>query len=65
MWKIGQCCCRPESTKIVKVNGWIILEVGFGNHPNKVLSIFKDSNYRNAKLIKDFNGDNRILIAQV
>ncbi len=51
--------------KIVEVNGWIILEVGFGNHPNKVLSIFKDSNYRNAKLIKDFNGDNRILIAQV
>ena len=51
--------------KIVKVNGWIILEVGLGNHPNEVLSIFKDSNYRNAKLVKDFNGDNRVLIAQV
>ena len=22
-WKIGQCCCRPETAKIVKVNGWI------------------------------------------
>ena len=51
--------------KIVKVNGWMILEVGLGNHPNEVLSIFKYSNYRNLKLIKDFNGDNRVLIAQV
>ena len=51
--------------KIVKVNGWIILEVGLGNHPNEVLSIFKNLNYRNAKLVKDFNGDNRVLIAQV
>ena len=50
--------------KIVKVNGWIILEVGLGNHPNEVLSIFKDSKYRNPKLVKDFNGDNRVLITQ-
>ncbi len=52
-------------TKIVKVDGWIILEVGLGNHPNKVLSIFKDSNYQNPKLVKDFNGDYRVLIVQV
>ena len=51
--------------KIVKVNGWIILEVGLGNHPNEVLSIFKDLNYRNPKLVKDFNRDNRVFIAQV
>ncbi len=51
--------------RIVKGNGWMILEVGLGNHPNEVLSIFKDSNYRNVKLVKDFNGDNRVLIAQV
>ena len=51
--------------KIVKVNGWMILEVGLGSHPNEVLSIFKYSNYRNLRLIKDFNGDNRVLIAQV
>ncbi len=51
--------------RIVNGNGWMILEVGLGNHPNEVLSIFKDSNYRNVKLVKDFNGDNRVLIAQV
>ena len=51
--------------KIVKVNGWIILEVGLENHSIEVLSIFKDSNYRNPRLIKDFNRDNRVLIAQV
>lgn len=51
--------------KIVKVNGWIILEVGLENHSSEVLSIFKDSNYRNPRLIKDFNKDNRVLIAQV
>ena len=51
--------------KIVKVNGWIILEVGLENHSSEVLSIFKDSNYKNPRLIKDFNRDNRVLIAQV
>ena len=51
--------------KIVKVNGWIILEVGLENHSSEVLSIFKDSNYKNSRLIKDFNRDNRVLIAQV
>ena len=51
--------------KIVKLDGWIILEVGLKNHPNEALSIFKNSNYRNVKLVKDFNGDNRVLIAKV
>ena len=51
--------------EIVKLNGWIILEVGLENHPNEVLSIFKNSNYRNPKLVKDFNDDDRVLIAQV
>ena len=51
--------------KIVKVNGWIILEVGLENHSSEVLSIFKDSNYQNPKLVKDFNGDYRVLIVQV
>ena len=51
--------------KIVEVNGWIILEVGLGNHPIEVLSIFKNLNYQYAKLVKDFNGDHRVLIARV
>ena len=51
--------------EILKLNGWIILEVGLDDHPNKVYSIFKNLNYRKVQLIKDYNGDNRVLIAQV
>ncbi|MFL3006259.1 MAG: peptide chain release factor N(5)-glutamine methyltransferase [Candidatus Neomarinimicrobiota bacterium] len=50
--------------EMLKLNGWIILEVGREEHSNKVYSIFKNLNYRNLALIKDFNGDNRVLIAQ-
>ena len=49
---------------ILKLNGWIILEVGREEHSSKVYSIFKNLHYRNLELIKDFNGDNRVLIAQ-
>ena len=49
---------------ILKLNGWIILEVGRREHSKKVYSIFKNLDYRNLELIKDFNGDNRVLIAQ-
>ena len=50
--------------KLLKLNGWIILEVGKEEHSSKVYSIFKSLHYKNLALIKDFNGDNRVLIAQ-
>ena len=50
--------------EMLKLNGWIVLEVGKEEHSNKVYSIFKSLHYRNLALIKDFNGDNRVLIAQ-
>jgi len=50
--------------EMLKFNGWIILEVGKEEHSGKVYSIFKNLHYRNLSLIKDFNGDNRVLIAQ-
>ena len=50
--------------EILKLNGWIILEVGKEKHSSTVYSIFKNLRYRNLALIKDFNGDNRVLIAQ-
>jgi len=50
--------------EMLKFNGWIILEVGKEEHSSKVYSIFKNLHYRNLSLIKDFNGDNRVLIAQ-
>ena len=50
--------------EMLKLNGWIILEVGKEEHSSKVYSIFKNLHYRNLDLIKDFNGDSRVLIAQ-
>jgi len=50
--------------ELLKLNGWIILEVGKEEHSSRVYSIFKNLHYRNLALIKDFNSDNRVLIAQ-
>lgn len=58
-------CLSKIGHNILKKGGWMITEVGTGGHPNSVLSIFNHSSYLNTKLIKDYNGDNRILIAQV
>ena len=49
----------------IKQNGWIILEVGLGGHPKKVKSIFIESGYSEVELIKDYNGDDRVLVVQV
>ncbi|SVA49388.1 uncharacterized protein METZ01_LOCUS102242 [marine metagenome] len=49
----------------IKKNGWIILEVGLGGHPKKVKSIFIESGYSEVELIKDYNGDDRVLVVQV
>ena len=50
---------------IIKPGGWFVLEVGMGDHPNMVQSIFTKFGYLNLELIKDYNGDNRVLVVQV
>lgn len=45
---------------ILKENGLAIFEVGAGDHPNKAKEIFNNSN-SNTQLLKDYNGDNRVL----
>ena len=50
---------------LVKPGAWFVLEVGMGNHPSMVKSIFSNSGYLNVELIKDYNGDNRVLVVQV
>lgn len=42
-------------------NGIIILEVGLGNHPQKVFSLFKEAGFNQLELIKDYNNNERIL----
>ena len=50
---------------LVKSGAWFVLEVGMGDHPSMVQSIFSNSGYLNVELIKDYNGDNRVLVVQV
>ena len=50
---------------LVKINGWIILEVGLGDHPNKVKDNIIESGYPDTELIKDYNGDDRVLVVAI
>ena len=50
--------------QILKPNAWIILEVGLYDHPEKVKSIFNRTGYHKVELIKDYNSDDRVLLAQ-
>ncbi len=58
-------CLSKIGHNILNHGGWMVTEVGAGEHPNSVQAIFNHFNYFNTELIKDYNGDNRILIAQV
>ena len=53
------------SQNIIDANGWIFLEVGLGEHPNRAKQIFMNDNFKNVELIKDYNGDDRVLKVQV
>ena len=50
---------------LLRKNGFVILEVGFGEHPNQAYEIFKKNGYKNINLIKDFNNDKRVLKANI
>ena len=50
---------------LVNKGGFMILEVGLGDHPNKAKSVFDEAGYKQTELIKDFNGDDRVLIVPV
>jgi release factor glutamine methyltransferase len=50
---------------LAKTGGWIILEVGLGEHPQKVKAIFENTGYGEPKLIKDYNGNDRVLVVEI
>ena len=52
------------ASKILHSNGYLIMEVGQGNHPQKVLKLFKNNAFASNKLIQDYNGDDRVLRVQ-
>jgi release factor glutamine methyltransferase len=53
------------SSTLVKPNGWLFLEVGLGEHPKKAMKLFANEKFKNIELIQDYNGDGRLLKAQV
>lgn len=50
---------------ILKSNGWFFIEVGLGRHPQKVKELFNENNFKAIELIKDYNGDERVLRVQL
>ena len=52
------------SSKILHSNGYLIMEVGQDNHPQKALKLFKNNAFASNKLIQDYNGDDRVLKVQ-
>ncbi len=49
---------------ILHSNGYLIMEVGQGNHPQKALKLFKNNAFASNKLVQDYNGDDRVLKVQ-
>ena len=52
------------ASKILHSNGYLIMEVGLGDHPQKALKLFKNNAFASNKLIQDYNGDDRVLKVQ-
>ncbi len=50
-----------KGRSLVKKGGYLILEVGRGKHPQQVERIFTSAGYKNLKMFKDYNGDDRVL----
>ena len=39
--------------ELIKPGGWVIMEVGLGEHPTKAMGIFQSKEYKNLELITD------------
>lgn len=49
----------------VRSNGWLIMEVGRGEHPQKAKACYKNDIFSQHELITDLNSDDRILKVRV
>ena len=54
-----------EAKSLIKPEGWIVLEVGLGSHPDKVKNIFQYAGFEQLEMIQDFNNDERVLKIQI
>lgn len=49
------------ASEIINPGGWLVTEVGLGNHPSRVQALFSAAGFLDWELIQDFNGDDRVL----
>ncbi len=47
--------------RLVKSGGGLVLEVGRGDHPARAKKLFDNQSFEKAELIRDYNGDDRVL----
>ena len=52
-------------SKLLKKEGWMVLEVGKDDHPEKVAKLFKSKGYSNIELVSDYNKDKRVLKVKI
>ncbi len=52
-----------NGNRLVKPGGWLVVEVGRPPQPEQALNLFLSPNYTQVELIKDYNGDDRVLVA--
>ena len=52
-------------SKLLKKGGWMVLEVGIDDHPEKVTKLFKSKGYSNIELVSDYNKDKRVLKVKI
>ena len=50
---------------LIKKGGWMLLEVGINDHPNKVMSLFESKGYKNIDLLADYNDNKRVLRVKI
>ena len=50
---------------LIKKGGWMLLEVGINDHPNKVMSLFESKGYKNIDLLSDYNKNKRVLRVKI
>lgn len=50
---------------LLKSGGWMIVEVGRPPQPELAEAIFQEHGFKSIELIKDYNGDDRVLIARM
>ena len=52
-------------SKLLKKEGWMVLEVGIDDHPEKVTKLFKSKGYSKIELVSDYNKDKRVLKVKI